>query len=154
MLSHQEKCKICGYKVPLYFWFVVSGAACDIVQAIIDYLISLVYFLPVEKETVCWTLSYIISIWIRHYSHRIIVFGEFEGTYCASLARTYLAYSSSIIASALTNHALVQYLSLTHKQAWVVTMLWTGILNYFLLKSSWKSKAVEKEIRQVVDSPV
>lgn len=139
MLGHQEKAKIFGHKVPLYFWFVLSGGICDIIQALIDFMISVLYTSTWERVTVCWTLSYILSIWIRHYSHRLLVFGEYEGTYCSSLSRTYLTYSSSIIISMVTNHLLVNYLMMTHRVAWIITMLWTGIYNYFMLKSSWRS---------------
>ena len=138
MLAHQEKAKICGYKVPQYFWFVLSGALCDVIQAFIDYGISLVYTSNFEKATVCWTLSYIISIWVRHYSHRILVFGDYEGTYLASLGRTYLTYSSSIVISMITNHIIVAQLEFSHRQAWIFTMLWTGLFNYFMLKANWK----------------
>lgn len=142
MLPHQEKFRIFGYRVPLYFWFVVSGSLCDILQAFIDYGISIVYVSPWEKATICWTLSYIISIWVRHFSHKLLVFGDYEGTYCSSLSRTYLTYSSSIILSMITNRLLVTVFLLTHKQAWFVTMLWTGVYNYFMLKSSWRTAPV------------
>lgn len=39
----------------------------------------------------------------------------------------------------LMNLTLVNYLSLSHQEAWLVTMLGTGLLNYFLLKASWRS---------------
>lgn len=146
MLGFQEKTKIFGHKIPTYFWFVLSGGICDIIQACIDYFISITY--PVgwpERTTVCWTLSYIMSIWIRHYSHRLLVFGEYEGTYCSSLSRTYLTYSSSIVISMVTNHLLVNYLMLSHRVAWIVTMLWTGIYNYFMLKNSWRSSPEKAE---------
>jgi putative flippase GtrA len=139
MLAHQEKAQICGYKLPQYFWFVISGALCDVIQACLDYLISLVYVFEWEKVTVCWTLSYCLSIFVRHTSHRFIVFGEYEGTYWSSLMRTYLAYSSSIVISIVTNHLLVNMVQLSHKEAWIATMLWTGLFNYFVLKASWKA---------------
>ena len=140
MLAHQERAHIFGYRVPQYFWFVLSGALCDIVQAVIDYAISLIYTSNFERATVCWTLSYIISIWVRHFSHRILVFGEYEGTYCASLSKTYLTYSSSIVISMVTNWVIVNQMEFSHRQAWVFTMLWTGLWNYFLLKSTWNTK--------------
>ncbi|RYH23717.1 hypothetical protein EON65_17495 [archaeon] len=139
LLAHQEKAQICGYRLPQYFWFVISGALCDTFQACVDYLISLIYVFEWEKVTVCWTLSYILSICVRHTSHRFIVFGEYEGTYCSSLMRTYLAYSSSILISMVTNHLLVNMVQLGHKEAWLLTMLWTGLFNYFALKASWRS---------------
>jgi len=142
MLTSQIKCscfQLLGFeKVPQYAWFVLSGALCDVVQALIDYLVFLVYTLEWERATVCWTASYTLSIVVRHYSHRLLVFGEYEGTYCMSLARTYLTYSSSIMISMITNHFLVSLLEFTHQQAWVVTMLWTGVYNYFMLRASWR----------------
>lgn len=143
MLTSQIKVCSCfqllGFdKVPQYAWFVLSGALCDVVQALIDYLVYLVYTLEWERATVCWTTSYTLSIVVRHYSHRLLVFGEYEGTYCMSLARTYLTYSSSIMISMITNHFLVSLLEFTHQQAWVVTMIWTGVLNYFMLRASWR----------------
>ena len=141
-LAHQDKCRICGYKVPLYFWFVLSGALCDIVQALIDYGVSQIYTLDYYRPTVCWTVSYTLVIIVRHYSHRLLVFGEFEGSYCSSLGRTYLTYSSSIVISMMTNHILVDMFFFTHQQAWVLTMLWTGVYNYFALKSNWKTKPI------------
>lgn len=156
MLFNQDQCRCYGYKIPLYFWFVVSGTLCDIIQAFIDYGIYLIYPFEWETATVCWTLSYTISVFIRHYSHRLLVFGEFEGSYCNSLARTYLTYSSSIVISMLTNHAIVEILNFTHQQAWLFTMIWTGIYNYFMLKASWRKpgtvdvKAVpETEIKPI-----
>ena len=62
---------------------------------------------------------------IRHYSHRILVFGDYDGTYCASITRCYATYSSSIVMSLIMNHVLVTYFFFTHVQAWIVTMLWT-----------------------------
>lgn len=79
MLGHQERVTLCGYRLPTYFWFVVSGALCDVLQAVVDYLISIVYTSDWERPTVCWTLSYTFSIWARHWSHRILVFGEYDG---------------------------------------------------------------------------
>lgn len=140
MLPHQEKAQICGYRLPQYFWFVISGAICDIAQALLDYCISVLYTLEWEKATVCWTVSYTLSIAIRHTSHRFIVFGEYEGTYWSSLSRTYAAYSASIVLSIVANHMFINMLMLSHRQAWLITMLWTGLLNYFLVKNAWRPK--------------
>jgi len=117
---------------------MVSGALCDVCQAFIDYLISMVYTLEWGKTTVCWTLSYTLSIVLRHSSHRLLVFGDYEGTYCMSLARTYMAYSSAIVISMFANHQLVAFFGLSHRHAWLATMLFTGIYNFFVLKASWR----------------
>jgi hypothetical protein len=139
----QEKIRLCGYKIPKYFWFVLSGSLCDCCQALIDYLISIIYAYEWEKATICWTLSYTVSIMIRHFSHKYIVFGDYDGSYCTSLGRTYLTYSSSIVISTIANHCFMTYFLLSHKQAWVITMLWTGLYNYFMLKRNWKG--IKKE---------
>lgn len=148
MLEHQEKLKLFGYRIPQYFWFVLSGAFCDIFQAIIDYIVFHIYTYEWERATVCWTVGYTLSIIIRHTSHRILVFGDYDGSYCSSLGRTYLAYSASIVLSMISNHYIIDILKLSHRDAWIITMLWTGLLNYFLLKASWKGKhsKTEKEI--------
>jgi putative flippase GtrA len=139
--KYQEAWRCCGYKVPQYFFFVTSGALCDVAQALIDYCVYLLYTSDgPERATVCWTISYTLSIVIRHSSHRLLVFGEFEGTYWSSLMRTYMTYSTSIVVSMITNHVLCSFLHFSHRVAWVVTMLWTGIYNYYALKANWKNK--------------
>ena len=127
MLPHQDRCRIFGYRIPHYFWFALSGALCDIVQGFVDYGIYLIYPFEFEKTTVCWTASYTASIFIRHFSHRILVFGEYEGSYCSSLLRTYMTYSSSIVISMVSNHFIVAFFEAGHLYAWIITMLWTGI---------------------------
>jgi hypothetical protein len=154
MLINQEKFRIFGYKVPLYFFFAVSGALCDIVQAFIDYGIYSVYPFEWEKTTMCWTVSYTASVIVRHFSHRLLVFGEYEGSYCSSLCRTYLTYASSIVMSMVTNHFIVSFLEFNHINAWIITMLWTGVYNYFMLRASWKKSAPITESKPIIDSDV
>ena len=132
LLSHQEKVKCCGYRVHNYFWFVLSGAICDIIQFGMDRAIYHIYTYEWERSTVCWTLSYTLSVFVRHYSHMRLVVGEYDGTYCSSLTRTYATYSSSIILSVITNHMITTNLGMSHLHAWIITMLWTGIYNYFI----------------------
>ena len=169
MLEHQERITVFGRKIPHYFWFMLSGALCDVAQAFIDYFVYLLYAFEWERATVwyftaswipssymtysgSWAVSYTLSIVIRHSSHRFIgtkcgckrisslcvVFGEYEGTYCSSLMMTYFSYSSSIVLSILTNHILVEIFHMSHQHAWIITMLWTGIYNYFMLKMNWR----------------
>ena len=151
-MNHQERCVIFGYRVPLYFWFMLSGAICDIIQALVDYCIYITYPFEWEKTTICWTVSYTASIIIRHMSHRLLVFGEYEGSYCSSLCRTYFTYASSIVLSMVSHHFIVAFLKLGHWYAWVVTMLWTGIFNFFLLKASWKKPSPKTEASESVKS--
>tara|TARA_A100001035_G_C27526064_1_gene383110 strand:+ start:118 stop:609 length:492 start_codon:yes stop_codon:yes gene_type:complete len=149
VLAHQEKVRCCGYRIHNYFWFMLSGALCDVAQALIDYVVYLLYQLPYERATVCWGISYTLSIILRHISHRYIVFGEYEGTYCASLCRTYATYSSSIVISIITNHAIVNYCGISHRDAWIITMIWTGIYNYFMLKKSWGTKDKNEDKKEL-----
>lgn len=144
MLAHQERVRIFGYPVPQYFWFMLSGALCDMVQACLYYIVSVLYVSTWEKPTVCWTVSYILSIWARHTSHRILVFGEFEGTYLSSVIRMYLTYGSSIVFSTILSHVLSSWFMLSHSQALVCTVLPTGLYNYFMIRNTWKSAPVEK----------
>mmetsp|Transcript_54590 Transcript_54590/g.95443 ORF Transcript_54590/g.95443 Transcript_54590/m.95443 type:complete len:154 (-) Transcript_54590:230-691(-) len=146
MLAHQEKFRIFGHKVPQYFWFMVSGGICDILQALLDYGVSIIYISTWEKVTVCWTVSYILSIWARHYTHKMLVFGDYEGSYWASLWRLYVAYFGSIVLSGVTNRIMVSNFGFTHMQAWIVTMLWTGIFNYFMIRNSWKGTAEKEKV--------
>jgi putative flippase GtrA len=153
-LPHQERCRCFGHKVPLYAWFVLSGALCDVAQALIDLGVFYIYPYEWERATVCWTVSYTLSVVIRHFSHRILVFGEPDGTYCQSLGRTYLTYSSSIIISIMTNHVLIDVFQCSHKMAWILTMLWTGVYNYFALKSSWRSSGSNTKSTPTASSSV
>ena len=58
MLEHQQRITICGRKIPHYFWFMLSGALCDIAQAVIDYLVYLLYVLEWERATVWYHLYF------------------------------------------------------------------------------------------------
>ena len=127
--------RICGFKPPEYLWFVLSGGGCDIIQLVIDYFVY--KLLNVNDATTCWTVSFVLSILIRHSSHRYLVFGNYVGGYYKSLIRMYGGYSFSIIASLIFNWTLTHSFLLSHYITWVVTMLWTGIVNYFILKRLW-----------------
>ena len=74
---------------------------------------------------------------IRPRSHRYLVFGDYVGGYWSSLGRMYFAYSIIIAISSAFNFVMTHWLPLTHYVAWVVTALWTGIVNYFILKKIW-----------------
>ena len=134
--------RICNRKIPTYPLFMVSGAICDVVQALIDYLIYslLDVWLEEGRTTASWTLSYTLSIMLRHQSHRLLVFGDYDGGYFLSLARTYMTYSSAIVVSMMANHFLVGYFKFSYRYAWFTTMIFTGIYNYFTLKATWRVK--------------
>ena len=57
--------------------------------------------------TVCWTLSYAISITFRFVSHAAVVFGPHRDPPLLALGKTYLTYMSTIVSSTAINLALV-----------------------------------------------
>ena len=63
---------------------------------------------------------------------------------------TYFSYSSSIVLSILTNHTLVEIFNMTHQHAWIITMLWTGVYNYFMLKMNWRRAILPSVDRKTV----
>jgi hypothetical protein len=63
--------------------------------------------------------------------------GDYVGGYRNSLYRMYAAYSISLILSTLFNIIMTKAMALPHYVTWIVTLLWTGIANYFILKKTW-----------------
>lgn len=49
----------------------------------------------------------------------------------------YIGYSIIISLSTLFNVIMTKFAGLPHYVAWIVTLLWTGIVNYFILKKIW-----------------
>ena len=95
---------------------------------------AIVRFNPIEKQkiTVAWFLSYLISIWIQHALHAILVYG-WVFSYWKGLLATYTGYSLALFASVPINAVLVNFLRATVSEAWIGTLVLTGMANYFLL---------------------
>eukprot|EP00929_Paragymnodinium_shiwhaense_P013946 TRINITY_DN121798_c0_g1_i1.p1 TRINITY_DN121798_c0_g1~~TRINITY_DN121798_c0_g1_i1.p1 ORF type:complete len:173 (-),score=17.45 TRINITY_DN121798_c0_g1_i1:323-841(-) len=85
-----------------------------------------------QKITVAWFGSYVISIWLQHFLHATLVYG-WNASYWRGLFSTYMGYSAALVVSVPINAGLVNYLGLNAGQAWLGTLLLTGIANYFLL---------------------
>jgi nitrogen fixation protein FixH len=49
----------------------------------------------------------------------------------------YAGYSIIIVLSTFFNIVITKKMDMPHVFAWIVTMLWTGIVNYFILKKLW-----------------
>jgi hypothetical protein len=49
----------------------------------------------------------------------------------------YGGYSIIIVLSTIFNVVMTKYIQIPHAYAWIVTLLWTGIVNYFILKKIW-----------------
>ena len=96
---------------------------------------------------VAWTISYTLCIALRQETHRIFVFGAYEGTYWHNLSRVYMTYATTIAASivlrSMLSHAVVYLpaplLSLAGPSTWSYfgTVLCTGCFSYCALKRSW-----------------
>ena len=145
----------CGMKPHRFIWFMISGCICDVVQFFID--LSLFHILHIKSTSICWLLGYGLSIVVRHTSHRYLVFGKYVGGYCHSLLRMYAGYSISLVLSTLFNLAATKLINLTHYTAWIITVLFTQLMNYFLLKRLWswdwsKSKKSASVSRRGKDS--
>lgn len=130
-----EAVLVCGIHPPRYLCYMLSGFICDLIQFVIDIILHKVFLL--EDASVCWALGFGLSVSFRHTSHRYLVFGDYVGGYWKSLSRMYAGYSIIIVISTLFNIMMTRYLLLPHYVAWVVTLLWTGIVNYFILKMLW-----------------
>mmetsp|Transcript_37196 Transcript_37196/g.57131 ORF Transcript_37196/g.57131 Transcript_37196/m.57131 type:complete len:215 (-) Transcript_37196:996-1640(-) len=123
--------------LPQYLWYMVSGALGDIVQLIIDYYF-LHSLLQINDPSLCWMGSFSASISVRHTTHRYLVFGDYVGGYWNSLLRMYGGYSIILVLSTAFNWVMTHYFSWSHYFGYFVTLFWTGIVNYFLLKFIWK----------------
>lgn len=57
----------------------------------------------------------------------------------------YAGYSIIIALSTIFNFIITKHLDMPHVFAWILTMLWTGIVNYFILKKLWSFDGSKKE---------
>lgn len=134
-LPASECVKVCGVKPPQYLFYSVSGMACDVIQIIIDSI--LFHTAQIKDHSFCWSCSFVISILFRHSSHRYLVFGAYVGGYWRSLCRMYGGYSFSIVFSTFFNWLITTKFQAEHYVAYIFTLLWTGGVNYFILKRLW-----------------
>jgi hypothetical protein len=133
--SAAEAILIVGKQPPRYLWYMLSGSFCDIIQFSIDMMLHFV--LNIQDASTCWAIGFFLSVFFRHTSHRYLVFGDYVGGYRASLMRMYAGYSVIIVLSTVFNLLMTRMASVSHYMAWIATLLWTGIANYFILKKLW-----------------
>ncbi|GMI44098.1 hypothetical protein TrCOL_g9240 [Triparma columacea] len=132
--SATDAVKLCGFKPPRYFWYCVSGTVCDVVQLALDLSFQVV---GIEDPSINWMLSFFFSIIFRHTTHRYLVFGEYNGTYYESLVRMYISYTFIVLLSTVFNVVMVRTMKLSWIWAWLITLVWTGVVNYFIIKQLW-----------------
>ena len=97
----------------------------------------LVKWYIVEDPSLCWAVSFFTSIIFRHTSHRYFVFGEYSGSYNQSLTKMYTSYSFIVFISTVFNMVMIRRFGIRHYVAWCITLVWTGIVNYLILKKIW-----------------
>jgi hypothetical protein len=121
------------------FWFNLSGTIGTILFFYFDKTLFASALNPIsyQRETVTWTVSYIISILWQHSLHRLLVFGT-SAPYVSSLLKVYVAYALSIASSSVINFLLVAYVGASHRQAWVLTLVITGVLNMYTVKTAFE----------------
>ena len=142
-----DSCTICGRHPPRFLFFAVSGSLCNIAQLALDrLLLEALQKLAADADrepfwwepTACWTVSYTLSISLRHWSHSYFVFGRHADHWCCALAKTYLTYLSTILASTALNLALVSTLKQSHDIALAITAGFSVVWSYFALRCTWK----------------
>lgn len=127
--------QICTIRPPRYLFYASAGFLCDIVQLFVDVAVHII--LGVQDPSCCWAIGFALSIVARHSCHRYFTFGAYVGGYWKSLGRMYAGYSIVIALSTAFNYIMTKMASMPHYVAFIVTLLWTGIVNYFILKHLW-----------------
>lgn len=128
-----EVVRVLGIRPPRYLCYMISGSGCDIIQ----FFLYVLAYRQTEDTSLSWALSFGGSIVFRHTTHRYLVFGDYVGGYWASLRRMYAGYSIIIFLSTIFNYVVMKYVDMPHMVAWILTLLWTGIVNYLILKKLW-----------------
>jgi len=151
-----ETVQIMGISPPRYLCYMLSGSGCDVIQFVIDWILHTIF--QWDDPSLCWAFGFGISIIFRHTTHRYLVFGDYVGGYWRSLGRMYGGYSIIIVLSTIFNFIMTHNFHLPHYVAWIITLLWTGIVNYFILKKLWsfggKEKKVEDDIATTTNTTV
>ena len=137
-----ETCLICGRRPPRFVFFAISGSLCNAAQLGLDRLIY--HSLGDELvhswwgPTMCWSLSYMLSVSLRHVSHAAFVFGPHKDSLAVALAKTYLAYLSTIMASSAMHLSLVAGANVSHEMALVLVSFFSVGWSYAALSQTWR----------------
>ncbi|GKY93326.1 hypothetical protein MPSEU_000300200 [Mayamaea pseudoterrestris] len=123
------------FKLLPYLCYMLSGMVCDVLMLLTD--LAWHFWLGIQDATTCWVISFTLSIVPRHSALKVMCFGKYVGGYYHSLARMYLGMSASIALSTIGNYLMTKHWGVAHYVAWVVTLIWTGVVNYFVLKKCW-----------------
>lgn len=100
-----------------------------------------------EWSSISWTSAYLLSILWQHSLHRHLVFGT-TTPYFRSLIWTYISYTLSIVLSSIINDQLVSRMGVHHRVAFGLTLVITGVINYFTLKNAFQPTTPNKVIKE------
>lgn len=97
---------------------------------------NIIYYLnPIEpRATTSWLLASLIGVWRQHALHRWLTFHDRKGSYAASLGMSYVAYSTSIVASTILNWILTDAFGMNHLIAWAIALGSSVAMNYTMLE--------------------
>ena len=70
---------------------------------------------------------------LQYFLHTYLVFGP-GGDFIKGVISCYAGYSTALFSSAPINYGLVNYLNFNASQAWLGSLIITGVANYFLLR--------------------
>jgi len=138
-----------GKLLPRYGWYMLSGAVCDVGQFALYKLLWTTFGLP----TMAWTAAYVLSIAMRQETHKVFVFGHYEGAWYKNLWRFYCVYFLTVATSMPVNLLLVRLMAFLPHQltalgiaentyAYFGTTVYTGIFSYLRLKANWRRVSV------------
>jgi len=96
-----------GKLLPRYGWYMLSGAVCDVGQFALYKLLWTTFGLP----TMAWTAAYVLSIAMRQETHKVFVFGHYEGAWYKNLWRFYCVYFLTVATSMPVNLLLVRLMA-------------------------------------------
>ena len=134
--SVAESVTILGqYKLFPYLCYMLSGMVCDVLMLLTDLLWH--FGFGIQDATTCWLISFVLSIVPRHSALKVMCFGQYVGGYYHSLLRMYFGMSASIVLSTICSYCMTKWWGVAHYVAWIVTLIWTGVVNYFVLKKCW-----------------
>lgn len=149
--------------------YMFSGVFGDIFQyvvysALIHYTMDRGGNEDSHRPTICFAIAYLTAVAVRQQTHRLLVFGHFEGSCLQNLANVYASYFLVIVLSILVNRVFIYFVSAlysaldigriapvdSHTAAYVMTSIVSGVIAYHLLKSRWtdaKTNKYEKVVR-------
>lgn len=127
-----------GKLLPRYGWYMLSGALCDIGQFVLYKLLWNTFGLP----TLAWTAAYVLSIAMRQETHKVFVFGHYEGAWWKNLWRFYCVYFLTVATSMPVNLLLVRAMAFLPRE---VTAL--GIAENTYVRAGAHARPCERALR-------